>query len=201
LAAAVGATACEPTNPLATDLGGVVLTLVDSGQALGSARTFAVPDTIVDVPVNSTAIDHSFDHQVIADVRRHFVSLGWRDVSNDSGARPDVVVLVAASQRTETGVAYFDWFGAWGYLPYWGPTVDASWVWGVPGAALPYAYQAGTVLITMLDLREQRTDSKSIPLLWAATLDGIVTSTNGTADRVVRGVDQAFQQSPYLRVP
>ena len=192
--------ACYATdyNSVPSDLPGVVITVVDQGPALASARTFALPDTIVELPLGSNTIDHAFDHQIIANIRAHMVGLGWQDVGTNPAARPDVVLLVADNTRIQTGVAYVDWFGAWGYLPYWGPTVDAGWGWGVPAGAVPYAFQAGTILITMLDRRADNPTLRSIPLLWAAGIDGVVTNAASTAERALIGVDQAFAQSPYL---
>jgi hypothetical protein len=185
-------------NYVAPDLPGVVITVVDQGLALASARTFALPDTVVEVPLGSNTISHASDQQIIASVRAHMTTLGWQDVGTNPGANPDVVLLVAANERIQTGVAYFDWFGAWGYLPYWGPAVGSGWTWGVPAGAVPYAFQAGTVLITMLDRRAENPTLQSIPLLWAAGIDGVVTNTASTTERALVGIDQAFAQSQYL---
>jgi len=202
VAATLAAVACQATNPLTNDLGGVVVTLVDSGGSLNSARSFALPDTIVTLPQSSEgSVSHDADREITASIRRHLLALGWQDVSAHPSMHPDVVILVAASERIEVGVAYYDWYGSWGYLPYWNVGVNSSWGWGMPTGAIPYAYQAGTVLVTMLDLRAQRAEDRTIPLLWAAALDGIVTSPDNTASRVMTGVNQAFAQSPYLRIP
>ena len=200
LATAVFMPACYASdyNNVAPNLPGVVITVVDQGTALSGARTFALPDTVVELPVGSTTISHQSDQQIIASVRAHMVGLGWQDVGTNFTARPDVVLLIAANTRIQTGVAYFDWFGAWGYLPYWGPSVDDGWIWGVPGGAVPYAFQAGTILITMLDRRADNPTVRSIPLLWAAGIDGVVTNTASTTERALVGIDQAFAQSPYL---
>jgi len=200
VATAVFMPACYASdyNNVAPNLPGVVITVVDQGAALASARTFALPDTVVEVPVGSNTIDHASDQQVIANVRAHMVGLGWQDVGSNPAARPDVVLLVAANTRVQTGVAYVDWFGAWGYLPYWGSAVGNGWTWGVPAGAVPYAFQAGTILITMLDRRADNPMLRSIPLLWAAGIDGVVTNTASTTERALAGIDQAFAQSPYL---
>ena len=113
--------------------------------------------------------------------------------------RPDVVVLLATSTRVQTGVIYSDWFAAWGYLPYWDASVDPSWAWAFPDGVVPYAYQSGTLLVTMIDVRAPRADTKTIPMLWAAGLDGLVGDSSTTA-RIRAGIDQAFEQSPYLRL-
>ncbi len=187
-------------NNVAPNLPGVVITVVDQGPALAGARTFALPDTIVELPLGSNTLDHASDQQIIANIRAHMVGLGWQDVGSNPAARPDVILLVAAETRIQTGVAYVDWFGAWGYLPYWGAPVSAGWTWGVPAGAVPYAFQAGTILISMLDRRAENVDQRSIPLLWAAGIDGVVTTTASTTERALIGVDQAFAQSPYLKV-
>jgi len=204
LAATVAALVVMPgcygsdNNNIAPNLPGVVITVVDQGPALANARTFALPDTVVEVPLGSNTIDHQFDHQIVASVRAHMTALGWQDLGTNPVAKPDVVVLIADNTRIQTGVAYFDWFGAWGYLPYWGPAVGDGWAWGVPAGAVPYAFQAGTILITMLDRRADDPTLRRIPLLWAAGIDGVVTNTTSTVERALAGIDQAFAQSPYL---
>jgi hypothetical protein len=50
----------------------------------------------------------------------------------------------------------------------------------------------------MLDRRAENPTSQSIPLLWAAGIDGVVTTTASTTERALVGIDQAFAQSSYL---
>lgn len=203
LGVALLVSACGDTI-VGTDLAGAVVTLVDStGVALRSARTFALPDTIVEVPIGSSAISHEADHVIVANIRDHFIALGWEDVTKVPGAHPDVIILTADNTRTESGAVYADWFGAWGSLPYWGPAVGPGWSWGMPFGTIPYVYQAGTLLITMLDLRAQDANTRKIPLLWAGVLDGILPAGANAANqtpRIIEGINQAFAQSPYLRI-
>ena len=70
----------------------------------------------------------------------------------------------------------------------------------MPVDEIPYVYQAGTLLITMLDLRAQNASTQRIQLLWAAAIDGFVTDAATTKDRTLVGIDQAFTQSSYLKV-
>jgi len=200
-AAALLGISCQSADNLSTNLPGAVLTIVDDGPALNTARTFALPDTVADIPRGSAVIGHESSTAIVGRVRSHLLRLGWTDVSHTLHAQPDVVVLIAANERIETGWAYADWNGAWGYLPYWGPAVSPTSIWGVPGGAIPFAFAAGTVLTTMLDLRVQRGSVDDIPLLWAAAVDGVLTGPTSTLDRALLGIDQAFVQSPYLRRP
>lgn len=193
----VAMTGCH--GPLETGLTGAVITVVDSsGEALRSARSFALPDTIVELANSVIGLDHVHDDEIVASIRAQLVALGWHDVSRDTLARPDVVVLTAATTRIQTGVVYTDWYGAWGYLPYWGPAVNDAWVWSTPDGAVPYAFPAGTLLVVMIDVRDQRVDTREIPLLWAAAVDGVIRGASGTAERAREGIDQAFAQSEYL---
>jgi hypothetical protein len=199
LAALLLGTACQSADELSTQLPGAVLTTVYNGPALAAARTFALPDTVIDLPANSATIGHESAAAIVTRVRSHLLRLGWTDIGRSIIAKPDVIVLIAASERLQTGWAYADWYGAWGYLPYWGPAVGSTSAWGVPGGAIPFSFAAGTVLVTMLDLRNQRSNVDDIPLLWAAAVDGVITGPTSTLDRALLGIDQAFVQSPYLR--
>jgi len=200
-ALALATWACQADELFLEEPVGSVITLVDGGSSLASARTFALPDTIIQMSDLIASIDHTTDRKITASIRGHLLALGWRDATRDASPKPDVLVLVAASMRIQTGVVYDDWFGAWGYLPYWSAPVDESWVWGTPDGAIPYAFPAGTLLVTMLDLRAQNAVTQRIALLWAAAIDGVVTNKANTTERALLGIDQAFAQSPYLKVP
>jgi len=192
-------TACRSYDALSTGLTGAVVTVVDSGPALKQARSFLIPDTVVDLARTTSQISHASDKEITANVRMHLIDLGWHDAAADPSPDPDVIVLVGASTRIQTGWYYTDWYSSWGYLPYWGPAT-ASWGWGVPTTAVPYAFPAGTLLLTMLDRRAMNTQTETISLLWAAALDGVVGTAEGTLERAIIGIDQAFSQSDYLRI-
>jgi hypothetical protein len=198
VAAALVVAACNNGDFISPGVSGSVVTVVDSGPALSSAVTFALPDTIVELPVGRTTLSHASDSLIIASIRQQLLAMGWQDVGTNPTPRPDVVVLVAAQTRIQTGVFYTDWFGGWGYLPYWDPFVGASWGWGAPAGAIPYEFPAGTLLIAMLDLRAQNEARQSIPMLWAAAIDGVLSNVTATTERALFGVDQAFKQSQYL---
>jgi hypothetical protein len=179
---------------------GAVVTVVDSGPALHRASTFVLPDTVIRLSQRGDAINPTLAHQLLIQVRAHFLAMGWTELADTSESRPDVIVLLAASTQTQTGLAYGDWYSSWGYLPYWGASVDPSWAWGYPGGAIAYSYQSGTLLVAMIDVNAPRdATTKTIPLLWAAGLDGLV-GDGTTKERIRAGIDQAFAQSPYLRL-
>jgi hypothetical protein len=51
----------------------------------------------------------------------------------------------------------------------------------------------------MLDVAHGNTNAKRVPLLWAAGVDGVLTQSS--LDGALKGIDQAFTQSPYLERP
>jgi len=199
-AVAVVTVACHANDLLSPGLTGAVVTVVDNGPALQAARSFFIPDTVIDLARSVHDIGHQSDSAIVDTIRQNLIDLGWHDASTDAVPDPDVIVLVGASTRIQTGWFYTDWYSSWGYLPYFGPAT-ASWGWGVPGAAVPYAFPAGTLLITMLDRRNFDTARQRVPLLWAAAIDGVIGTQEGTLERATLGIDQAFAQSDYLRIP
>ena len=199
-AAALLAAGCGDNTIDSPQSFGAVVTVVDSGLALRRASTFVLPDTVVLLSQFGTPINSDLAHQLVIQVRAHFRAMGWTEIPDARDSRPDVLILLAASTQVQTGIAYSDWFSAWGYLPYWGGSVNDAWAWGYPGGAVPYAYQSGTLLVAMIDVSAPRDlATKTIPLLWAAGLDGLV-GDGTTPERIRAGINQAFFQSPYLRI-
>ena len=76
----------------------------------------------------------------------------------------------------------------------------ASW-----GVYYPYAasyatvIDAGSLRIEMLDLRTPNPSSKQLTAIWTASFDGLLGSDPASLlQRIEKGIDQAFAQSPYL---
>jgi uncharacterized protein DUF4136 len=197
-ALAVAAAGCAAPLTSPENIGWVT-TLVDTSTvSLEAARSFAVPDTVV--ALDDGTIDHSADREIVAQVRQNLTALGWREVRDTAQGLPDVVVVVGAMTRIEVGVSYTSWYGAWGWMPYWGAPADPSWTWGAPVAAIPYTYEVGTLLLTMVDLNAPRETTKQVPVLWVAAVNAVLSSET-TLSQALTGIDQAFTQSPYLRIP
>jgi hypothetical protein len=192
-------TSCYPDQITSTTQLSSVTTLVDSQAPLRAARTFALPDTIIHsmslTGTGTGTITHAGDADILAAIRSGLLLFGWQEV-NVSVERPDVVVLTAVLEQTNTGVAYTDWWANWSWWPGWPAAYGPDWVWTSPVNAVAFTYQTGTLLITMLDIQHGNMSTKRVPLLWAAGVSGVLTASSFTG--ALAGIDQAFAQSPYL---
>ena len=101
---------CRAYDALSPGLTGAVVTVVDSGPALKQARSFLIPDTVVDLARSASQISHASDTQITETVRMHLIDLGWHDAATDPSPDPDVILLVGASTRIQTGWYYTDWY-------------------------------------------------------------------------------------------
>ena len=175
-----------------------ITTLVDSQTALKTAHTFALPDTVLHPAQFQGAdiIGHEHDADILKTVRSNLVALGWQEITDLATTRPDVVVLTFVLERTNTGVAYTNWWGGWSFWPGWPVGYGPDWFWGYPGNVTTFTYESGTVAIVMLDLRNGDQTLKRVPILWAGAVNGVLMLAS--VEDALAGIDQAFLQSPYL---
>jgi len=109
-------------------------------------------------------------------------------VLNENNPEPDfdagIVTAIVLREHTEVG-----W--VWPGYPWWG----CWYCWYTP---IPVAvdYEVGTVLVNMMDHRQGGTDFEPS---WMGLIRGLPSSDESyNADRTVEGINQAFDQSPYL---
>jgi hypothetical protein len=141
-------------------------------------------------------IGHDSDEIILSRIRSQLISDGWREVTDVQAETPDVVVLTAVLESTNTGVAYSDWWGGWGWYGGWPAGYGADWAWGYPANAVTFEYETGTLVIAMLDTQHGDTKVKRVPLIWAGAVNGVVTTS--ALEGTLTGIDQVFMQSPYL---
>ena len=185
----------------------VVTTLYDKNVDFGSARTYAMPDSVIHLTIDTTGsqddgITRQFDDQILSDVKRNMDELGYALIDISSSTPPDVIVLVSVTTTQWVGYSYYPgyWWGWWGWYGWWwgwGP----GWGYGYPGVAVPFSFSTGSVIIEMGDPSRQDPQEQTIPHIWSGSLNGLLGSSQQTsAARIKNGIDQAFSQSPYLLV-
>jgi len=176
-----------------------VTTQHDPAADFASLRTYAMPDSIMELPVTDTPLlDHSNDATIVARVAANLDARGWTRVDPATIA-PDVDVVVYASLGPSllyVSYPFFDGFPGWaGFAGY-----DNSWgvfyPWSRPGRRV--LIEQGSVRVDMLDARNPDTANKVLRSLWSVAVNGVPSSNASNLQRVEQGIDDAFAQSPYL---
>ena len=203
LAAALLLAACYPGGAETVEDLDSVTTQHDPAASFATLRTYAFPDSIQEVSApegEPLPMDHSYDARILSRVASNLEAIGLRRV-DPSVESPDVNVLVtfAATRYTEyTSYPFYDlwpgWAGFGGYDGTWG--VYYPWVTGTTYATV---IDAGSLRIDMLDQRTANTLMKQLTAIWAASVDGVLAGDKESiVQRIEKGIDQAFAQSPYL---
>jgi hypothetical protein len=123
-------------------------------------------------------------------------ALGYTRVT-DTTQTVSVVVLLSAIKSDWQVSGYYPG-GYWGWYPYY---PGGGWYPYYPGYAYSYEFTTGTVFVTMIDPEKRNSNDPANSPVWGATLNGLAgDSRSGTATRITNGINQAFAQSPYLKV-
>jgi hypothetical protein len=202
-AAALLLAACYPGGAETVEDLDSVTTRHDPSASFTTLRTYALPGTIQEVASDHgqpLAMDHSYDARILARVAANLNAIGLRQV-DPATESPDVNVLVTftATRYTEyTSYPFYDLWPGWaGFAGY-----DGSW-----GVYYPWAYgsasvtviDAGSLRIEMLDQRTANPSTKQLTAIWHASVDGVLAGDKESiVQRIEKGIDQSFAQSPYL---
>ncbi len=190
----------------------VVVTTRDTTANFSQFLLYAMPDTVVQVDdtVDGVPIlSHDFDDLIVATVAQNLAARGYVRVNvPDNPANlppdsiPDFVLLLSMYGASHTQVSWIPGWGwgwpGWGWWPPYGP----GWGWGYPGWWYSTSYETGTLFMDWIDPNNpaQPSDPPTIPIAWTGVLRGLLGGGAGsTATRLTDGINQAFDQSDYLR--
>ena len=178
-------------------------TIYDTDFNFSGADTYAMPDTVLHIVKEGEEdkVDHSFDELFLSTVRTNMTSAGYTEIALDTANLSDVVLLVTAASSSQSGAIWNSgWWGGWGWWPGWGyyPPGYPGYP-GYPGGGYPvyYSYSVGSLLITMVDPYETDIEEKTFVFPWLAAVNGLLKGSSGEK-RITDGINQAFEQSPYL---
>ena len=160
-----------------------VTTLFDSTTDFVSVTRYALTDSVVEIPRNEDDDDDlplSTEASILSSIRSNLNALGWVEVTNPAAAAVDVYVTAAVSTTTNIFLNYF-WWDYW----YW----------------YAYAYTTGTLLVNMIDARPTSPVAgvNRVPVIWTFAVNGVLEGQSTNIAIATAGIDQAFDQSPYLR--
>lgn len=169
-------------------------------------QTFVIPDTIIHIieEGDDDDIGRKYDQEIINHVRANLEFLGYDEEMDPESNAPDIVVTISITVSDHT---IYTWYPYWGwYWPYYPkgttdlPANNYYYPW-YPwyGWGSTYSYTSGTIILEMVDISRIDPSEEKVPVIWAGLVNGVVGGPEeGLKVRVSGGIDQCFDQSPYL---
>lgn len=202
--AAIFFSGCYPLDPLNyEDLDAVVTVKSDPNFDFSdpNIKTYYLADTIIDLsePGNSPApvVDRQ---KVIQDIIKNMDMLGYTRLTGvDSlvANQADYLMLLSVNRSNNYYYSYWYSWGGWygwgwyGYYPccYYPPTSTISNV------------RTGALIVQLMDVKRLgQIDEQHLPEVWVGVVQGLYEgSAQSLNQRSSRGIDQMFNQSPYLK--
>jgi len=184
---------CYPNGPEYNSDYSLVVTDYANEFDFGSKKTYYLPDTIgfqTNTEV-SDAIIRQYEELILDLVESNMNDRNYTRIDTSAAEPPDLVISVTAIAIETSGVG-------WVPGPCW-----SYWCWYYPNwYPVGYSYNTGTVLITMGDPQMEIDPEDDIiaNIVWVAGLDGLLSSNiNNNVNGVTKGINQAFEQSPYIQ--
>lgn len=195
-AASLVLAACYPDGPEYAEDTDVVITSFDEGYNFSEKQTFAMPDQIVvDVEIDEgdTIYEYMADKfatPILETIQANMEDLGYTRVGVEDN--PDLLLTPAGF--TSTTYFYSYWYDWW-YGGYWG----WGWGWYYPPYYTVSSYTTGSFVMVLAD-PNQAADSpiNRSPTIWLSAANGLVSGAYNIS-RITDSIDQAFEQSPYLK--
>jgi len=189
---------CYPSESLTTEELDVVATVYDEEVDFSRFKTYAMPDTIVQIgdPDSEFYIDLELTREemdfVLNLIRNNMSSLNYTDLSDSVDANgelivpPDVGIFVEVLAEKRVVLYTYPGYGWGGWYP---PRVGG------------YTYPVGTVTVNYIDVEGivQGDSLTFIPTPWLGIANGLLFETSNNQARITNNINQMFDQSQYLR--
>ena len=154
-------------------------------------RTFTMAPDTLGLYANYTAdtfFVNSYSKQVTARLKSEMQTAGFafeaRDGDPDLGIAATVVENYNVYQQVTYPTYYTGYYG-YGYGGYYGPIVST------------YTSSSSILVINLIDLKNRDSEGR-LRVIWKAYIGDLVKSVNPDS-KVLEAIDQAFEQSPYLK--
>ncbi|GAA0878650.1 hypothetical protein GCM10009119_16180 [Algoriphagus jejuensis] len=193
LAGGLGLWGCYPDGPDYYEDTDITLTQFDAEFDFASRQTYAIPDKIV-VDVEIKDGDTTFVYMrdiyatpILQSIESNMSNYGWTKVA--ISATPDVLITPAAMKNTTFFYSYwYDWwYGGW----------YGGWGWYYPPYYTISSITTGSMIITMADPNIDNPIDRA-GAAWLMVGNGLASGANNVT-RMTDAIDQAFEQSPYLK--
>jgi hypothetical protein len=203
-----GLFACYPDETVTYSDLDIVVTAHDADFNFTNVKTYYLYDSVIHLkdtlnPENNVDLSRQFDQNILDMVRQNMANYGYLLESDPEGNAPDLIFTVKAmGTRNYFAYSYYPWYywdWGWGWYyksaDYWYPYYPPYW-----GGTYITSYEVGTLIFGLYDVRNATAATDSIPVVWNADINGLLGSTAATLERRLEyGINQAFEQSPYLK--
>lgn len=172
----------------------VVVTQVQPGLDLSGLSTYAITNKVKPISPDGSLpnfeLTGELNDLILNTTKDNMNQFGW--ILVDSTQNPDFALDLGFALTQNTNV-YGSYPGyGWGYPGY-------GWSYPWWGYSTVTSYQVGSIVMGGLDLKNVDTTHQQIPVLWHALIQGPhVNNVKDPDARIVRDINQAFIQSPYL---
>lgn len=195
-ALAVFFSSCEKdpdTDKLDNDY--LVFTNYDSKTDFSEINSFYVIDSILIIDnkqtSNPTYWKNENSQKIIDAYSDNFISCGYTEAA--SGDEADVVFQLSYINTTY----YFN-----NSVGPWWNSYPGYWNWGGWGWYYPfnfyYAYSTGSIIGELVNTNALYEENK-LTIIWNAYICGLLNGNNLSYSRTMAAINQAFEQSPYLK--
>jgi hypothetical protein len=200
-AIALLAFACQK-EPYSQDVDGEYLVYTSPAKdvTFSDFRTFDIADSVLVIGQTKKPY-YSKSNNALALIqayRTNMEDLGYIYLPSNPDAQLGIQVTYA--EDTQKFVQYYDdpywWLDYPGYWPagYWGNWT--GWYYPYP---VVYTYTTNALITDMVDLTAGEQNGK-LKIVWSCYIGGPASaSINYDVKRMIDAVDQAFEQSPYLK--
>ncbi len=205
---AIGITGCYPGNDVSYSDLDLLTTAYDMNTDFSALKTYYMPDSVVHLkdtldPKANVDVSHELDDFILEKVRNNMTAYGYSAEAKPSVNHPDIFLTVSVMATKNYNVYYYypyywDWGWGWYYksTDYWGYYYPPGW-----GGTYVTSYTVGTLVMIMHDVHNATTSTDSIPTIWTGSMNGLLGSSRpNDGSRVEYNINQAFAQSPYLKI-
>lgn len=181
----------------------VVYTQYDKSANFSKGNTFYVADSVLVINDNNKSEASYLDAQVgdfvINTYTSHMKNRGYVQTNDKNAATFGLQISFVESTQ------YYLRNPAWwsNYPWYWSPSYWWPWYTGVWYHPYPYIYShtAGSLVCEMVDITSvsKETNIAKPTVIWNSYITDIGTITPNNEGKVAKAIDQAFNQSTYIK--
>ena len=173
----------------------LVYTNYDSGTNFSSFNTFYVIDSIliIDNSEKATYWNNANSQKIVDAFTAKLALAGYEEVENETLA--DIVL-----QLSYVNTTYY--FNVYNPGPWWN-SYPGYWNWGGWGWYYPYSftysYSTGSIIGELVDTNAPTPLNDKLTVVWNTYICGLLNGNNLSLTRTMDAIEQAFEQSPYLK--